>query len=139
VPVRVWARAVSSETVRQFQRLASQPYVVEFVAAMPDAHVAEGVAVGSVFATEHTVVPGALGGDLGCRTQHGQRFPVVQDPVLRPSRPVFALNDRRYARACGRVHDANVRAARSAMTVIGAPQRWLSRLGKGGPRPQAPR
>ena len=66
VPVRVWARAVSPETVRQLQRLASQPYVVEFVAAMADAHVAEGVAVGSVFATEHTVVPGALGGDLGC-------------------------------------------------------------------------
>jgi tRNA-splicing ligase RtcB len=66
VPVRVWARAVSPETVRQLQRLASQRYVVEFVAAMADAHVAEGVAVGSVFATEHTVVPGALGGDLGC-------------------------------------------------------------------------
>jgi tRNA-splicing ligase RtcB len=66
VPVRVWARSVSPETVRQLRRLASQPYVVEFVAAMADAHVAEGVAVGSVFATEHTVVPGALGGDLGC-------------------------------------------------------------------------
>jgi tRNA-splicing ligase RtcB (3'-phosphate/5'-hydroxy nucleic acid ligase) len=66
VPIRVWARAVSQDTVRQLQRLASQPYVVEFVAAMADAHVAEGVAVGSVFATEHTVVPGALGGDLGC-------------------------------------------------------------------------
>ena len=66
VPVRVWARAISPETVRQLQRLASQPYVVEFVAGMADAHVAEGVAVGSVFATEDTVVPGALGGDLGC-------------------------------------------------------------------------
>src|ERR1700745_716746 len=66
VPVRVWARAVSPKTVRQLQRLASQPYVVEFVAAMADAHVSEGVAVGSVFATESTLVPGALGGDLGC-------------------------------------------------------------------------
>jgi tRNA-splicing ligase RtcB len=33
---------------------------------MADAHVAEGVAVGTVFATESTVVPAALGGDLGC-------------------------------------------------------------------------
>lgn len=33
---------------------------------MPDLHVAHGVAVGSVFATEHTIVPAALGGDLGC-------------------------------------------------------------------------
>jgi tRNA-splicing ligase RtcB len=66
VPVRIWARHVSQDTVRQLQRLASQPYVVEFVAAMADAHVADGVSVGSVFATEATVVPRALGGDLGC-------------------------------------------------------------------------
>lgn len=46
VPIRVWARAISSETVRQLERLASQPWVVEFVAAMADTHVSEGVAVG---------------------------------------------------------------------------------------------
>ena len=33
---------------------------------MADAHVAHGVAVGTVFATACTVVPRALGGDLGC-------------------------------------------------------------------------
>jgi tRNA-splicing ligase RtcB len=66
VPIRLWARHVAFETARQLQRLASQPYVVEFVAGMADAHVSEGVAVGSVFATEATVVPRALGGDLGC-------------------------------------------------------------------------
>lgn len=66
VPVRIWARKISGDTVRQLQQMASQPYVVEFVAAMADAHVANGVAVGTVFATAHTVVPRALGGDLGC-------------------------------------------------------------------------
>jgi tRNA-splicing ligase RtcB len=66
VPLRLWARSTTPETIRQLQRLASQPYVVEFVAGMADAHVSEGVAVGSVFATERTVVPRALGGDLGC-------------------------------------------------------------------------
>lgn len=66
VPVRVWARALTPETIRQLQRIASQAYVVEHVAAMADAHVSEGVAVGTVFATERTVVPAALGGDLGC-------------------------------------------------------------------------
>jgi len=66
VPVRIWARAVDDGTLRQLRHIASQPYVVEHVAAMADAHVAEGVAVGTVFATEHTVVPDALGGDLGC-------------------------------------------------------------------------
>lgn len=66
VPVRVWARAIAPEAVAQLTALADQPWVVDFVAAMPDVHVAAGVAVGTVFATEHVVVPGALGGDLGC-------------------------------------------------------------------------
>ncbi|HEY2515843.1 MAG TPA: RtcB family protein [Polyangiaceae bacterium] len=66
VPVRVWGRAISEDTIRQFVRLASQPYVVDHVAAMADAHLSEGIAVGTVFATEHAVVPRALGGDLGC-------------------------------------------------------------------------
>jgi tRNA-splicing ligase RtcB (3'-phosphate/5'-hydroxy nucleic acid ligase) len=66
VPVLAWARAVPAGAVKQLQHIASQPYVVEHVAAMPDVHMSEGVAVGTVFATEHHIVPGALGGDLGC-------------------------------------------------------------------------
>jgi tRNA-splicing ligase RtcB (3'-phosphate/5'-hydroxy nucleic acid ligase) len=66
IPILAWAREVPPGAVKQLQHIASQPYVVEHVAAMPDVHVAQGVAVGTVFATERTVVPGALGGDLGC-------------------------------------------------------------------------
>lgn len=66
VPVHVWARAATDDTIRQLVRIASRPYVVSHVAAMADAHVANGVAVGTVFATERVVVPRALGGDLGC-------------------------------------------------------------------------
>lgn len=66
VPIRSWARRLDEGTLRQLTRLAERPYVTMHVAAMPDAHVSSGVAVGTVFATEHTVVPGALGGDLGC-------------------------------------------------------------------------
>lgn len=66
VPVRVWARAPSEEATRQLVRIATEPWATEFVAGMADMHVAEGVAVGTVFATERTIVPRALGGDLGC-------------------------------------------------------------------------
>ena len=66
LPILAWARTVPPGAVKQLQHIASQPYVVEHVAAMPDVHVSQGVAVGTVFATERTVVPGALGGDLGC-------------------------------------------------------------------------
>jgi tRNA-splicing ligase RtcB (3'-phosphate/5'-hydroxy nucleic acid ligase) len=66
VPVYVWARALDAAALRQLTLIASQPYVVDHVAAMPDVHVAEGVSVGTVFATLDTLVPAALGGDLGC-------------------------------------------------------------------------
>lgn len=66
VPIRTWARSVTRETEAQWLAIASAPYVVSHVATMADAHMSDGVAVGTVFATEHAVVPGALGGDLGC-------------------------------------------------------------------------
>ena len=36
------------------------------VAVMPDVHLAKGVCVGTVLATEGTVYPSAVGGDIGC-------------------------------------------------------------------------
>jgi tRNA-splicing ligase RtcB (3'-phosphate/5'-hydroxy nucleic acid ligase) len=66
VPILAWARAVPEGAVKQLQLLARQPYLVGHVAAMPDVHMSEGVAVGTVFATERHIIPGALGGDLGC-------------------------------------------------------------------------
>lgn len=74
VPILAWAREVPPGAEKQLRHIASQPYVVEHVAAMPDVHMAQGVAVGTVFATERTVVPGALGGDLGCGVS-AHRFP----------------------------------------------------------------
>lgn len=66
VPICVWARHAREGAFAQLERVASQPYVIGLVAAMPDLHVANGVAVGTVFATEGVIVPAALGGDLGC-------------------------------------------------------------------------
>src|SRR5512142_214633 len=66
VPIRVWARTIPEGALQQLERIAAQPYVVGHVAAMPDLHVAHGVAVGTVFATDGVLVPSALGGDLGC-------------------------------------------------------------------------
>ncbi|MCU0658379.1 MAG: RtcB family protein [Polyangiaceae bacterium] len=73
VPVLLWNRNPPPAAVRQLQLLAAQPWVVDQVAGMPDLHLAEGVAVGTVFATEHHAIPGALGGDLGCGVA-AQRF-----------------------------------------------------------------
>ncbi len=64
--IHAWGRVIPEGALEQLETLVAQPYVVEHVAAMPDLHVAHGIAVGSVFATLDTVVPSALGGDLGC-------------------------------------------------------------------------
>jgi len=66
VPIVVWARHARQEAFALLERVAAQPYVFSHVAAMPDLHAADGVAVGTVFATEGVIVPAALGGDLGC-------------------------------------------------------------------------
>lgn len=66
IPIRAWAPDLTSDALRLLQLVASRPWAVDHVAAMPDVHVAEGVAVGTVFATHDTLVPAALGGDLGC-------------------------------------------------------------------------
>ena len=66
LPIHLWGRSTPAGALEQLKRIATQRYVVEHVAGMPDLHVAQGVAVGTVFATADTVVPAALGGDLGC-------------------------------------------------------------------------
>ena len=66
VPIFMWRRDPAPDTIAQLLAIASQPYIVDHIAAMADAHVSDGVAVGTVFATERTIVPAALGGDLGC-------------------------------------------------------------------------
>ncbi|GHG90175.1 RtcB family protein [Comamonas sp. JC664] len=76
-PILVWARTLPPGAEKQLRYIAAQPYVVEHVAAMPDLHVASGIAVGTVFATDHHVVPGALGGDLGCGVS-AWRFPLTE-------------------------------------------------------------
>jgi tRNA-splicing ligase RtcB len=65
-PVLLWSTAASRDTVQQLRALAAQRYIVGHVAAMADAHVSEGVSVGTVFATRCELVPDALGDDLGC-------------------------------------------------------------------------
>lgn len=80
VPIIVWARHAREEAFALLERLAAQPYVFGHVAAMPDLHAANGVAVGTVFATEGVLVPSALGGDVGCGVA-ALRFGPIERPL----------------------------------------------------------
>ena len=64
--VRVWASLLDSNTLDQAMRAARSPAVIMPLDLMPDAHLGKGATVGSVIVTENTIMPAAVGVDIGC-------------------------------------------------------------------------
>jgi tRNA-splicing ligase RtcB (3'-phosphate/5'-hydroxy nucleic acid ligase) len=67
-PIKAWTDGVPFEQEAQLQvsRLARLPFVFSHVAVMPDVHPGRGSTVGSVFASEHAIIPAAVSTDIGC-------------------------------------------------------------------------
>jgi tRNA-splicing ligase RtcB len=66
VRVHSWLDGPTSEELRRLVTRLERAPDVQRIALMPDAHVAETVAVGCVVATTRILYPEAVGGDLGC-------------------------------------------------------------------------
>jgi tRNA-splicing ligase RtcB (3'-phosphate/5'-hydroxy nucleic acid ligase) len=66
VPIHLYAYEIEPEAMKQLIRLAESPMPISYIASMPDAHVGQGVAIGTVFASERYVAPLAVGVDIGC-------------------------------------------------------------------------
>src|SRR5207249_6329367 len=68
VPNRPWTRGVTIEPEAQTQLLNVEqlPFVLRWIAAMPDVHWGIGAAVGSVIPTKGAIIPAAVGVDIGC-------------------------------------------------------------------------
>ena len=66
VPVKIWTDDVDDASKAQLALVASLPFVVHHVAAMPDVHLGKGATIGSVIATRGAIIPAAVGVDLGC-------------------------------------------------------------------------
>jgi tRNA-splicing ligase RtcB len=62
----VWASDVDEKTIEQAMRTSRMPFIVDYVALMPDAHFGLGSTVGSVIPTKGAVIPAAIGVDIGC-------------------------------------------------------------------------
>lgn len=85
-PIQTWTHEPLSRDVRTaLERLARADDVVR-VAAMPDVHLAADVCIGTVVATERTLYPAAVGGDIGCGMS-----------AIRFDADVSAIDDRRTA------------------------------------------
>lgn len=66
-PIRIWTDDIDPAALAQLKNISTLPFVhAHGVVAMPDVHVGIGATVGSVIATDHAVIPAAVGVDIGC-------------------------------------------------------------------------
>lgn len=66
-PIKIWTDDIDPAALEQLKNVSRLPFVHSHgVVAMPDVHVGIGATVGSVIATDHAVIPAAVGVDIGC-------------------------------------------------------------------------
>jgi tRNA-splicing ligase RtcB len=57
---------IEPEALKQVANTASMPFVFKHVAVMPDCHYGKGATIGTVLATRGSIIPAAVGVDIGC-------------------------------------------------------------------------
>jgi tRNA-splicing ligase RtcB len=69
--VKEWTEGVPVDDGAKVQigKVAALPFVVRWVAAMPDIHQGMGATIGSVIPTSGALIPAAVGVDIGCGMQ----------------------------------------------------------------------
>lgn len=66
VPIKSWCNEPEEGALDQARNLASLPFIFKQVCLMPDVHQGYGMPIGGVIATHETVIPNAVGVDIGC-------------------------------------------------------------------------
>lgn len=66
VPIKSWAPDLEGSALEQAKNIANLPFALRHVALMPDAHAGYGMPIGGVLFADRTVVPYAIGVDIGC-------------------------------------------------------------------------
>ena len=66
VPIKLWLDDIEKGALQQARNLANLPFAFKWVAVMPDAHEGFGMPIGGVLAALGTIVPNAVGVDIGC-------------------------------------------------------------------------
>ena len=66
VPILSWADALDASAREQAHNLSNLPFAIDHVALMPDAHAGYGMPIGGVLFADRSVVPYAIGVDIGC-------------------------------------------------------------------------
>ena len=110
-----WGSDVDPGTIRQAKQTARLPIIEGHVALMPDAHVGKGATVGSVIPTRSSVIPSAVGVDIGCGMVAAE-LDVTEHQLPDDLEPLLSRIEQAVPAGVGRGHDEVGRNA----------DRWLS-------------
>lgn len=66
IPIKMWLDSLDETALNQAKNLANLPFAFHHIAIMPDAHQGYGMPIGGVLATRNTIIPNAVGRDIGC-------------------------------------------------------------------------
>lgn len=66
IPIKLWLDDIEEGAIKQAKNLANLPFSFRHVAIMPDCHEGFGMPIGGVLATSETIIPNAVGVDIGC-------------------------------------------------------------------------
>ncbi|MCX6639158.1 MAG: RtcB family protein [bacterium] len=69
IPLKIWTETldqIDGEALKQAINLTKLPFAYKQVALMPDVHTGYGMPIGGVLAAEETIIPYAVGMDIGC-------------------------------------------------------------------------
>ena len=68
LPIKLWLEEdeMEEEALEQARNLANLPFGFKHIAIMPDTHLGYGMPIGAILATKGTIIPNAVGVDIGC-------------------------------------------------------------------------
>lgn len=66
LPIKMWLDDLEEGALAQAKNIANLPFAYKWIAIMPDSHQGYGMPIGGVMATNHVIVPNAVGVDIGC-------------------------------------------------------------------------
>ncbi|MBU4210403.1 RtcB family protein [Patescibacteria group bacterium] len=66
LPIKLWADDIEKGAFQQALHLAQLPFAFKHIAIMPDVHQGYGMPIGGVLAVKDTIIPNAVGVDIGC-------------------------------------------------------------------------
>jgi tRNA-splicing ligase RtcB (3'-phosphate/5'-hydroxy nucleic acid ligase) len=91
---------IEPEALRQIENTASMPFIYKHVAVMPDCHYGKGATVGTVLATKGSIIPAAVGVDIGCG-MIAVRTPLHREDIKDPA-AIRAGIERRIPMSAGK-------------------------------------